>query len=84
MDLNLDINKMIKLKDVTFLNVDDYVRERLRNGAKKIFWDKNGANLLKLFLINSGFQISSSFPKGDIFMGIKHYKKKYKSFIGKK
>lgn len=59
---------------VTIVNVDDYIRERKKGGAKKIIWGSNSG-------LQAFFNLVSSFVKvnrvkqlhGIRFMGIKHY-----------
>ena len=62
----------MKQEDVNSLNVDDYIRERKRAGAKYIIWEKKAEKSLKEFLERTGFSLKKT-PDGDLFWGVKHY-----------
>lgn len=64
----------MKDKDITAENVEDFIRERKRNGAKYIRWGKNGGLLIKRFIRAS--LSAYDLPKnlnGLRFMGLTHY-----------
>ena len=69
----------MKDKDITMFNVDDYIRERKRAGAKYIKWGTNGIKQFRRFARiiyhDISFRLPHSFPSGHVFMGIRHYKK---------
>ena len=54
----------MKQKDVTILNIDDYMREQKVKGIRTIRWSKRCWAILRLF------------TKGSVYMGIKHYQRK--------
>ena len=65
-------------KDITAINVDDYIRERKKAGAKYIKWGINGVKHFRFFARiiyhDSLLRFPHSFPNGHQFMGIKHYR----------
>lgn len=73
---------MIKQKDITAINVDDYIREQKKSGKKFIIWDKKKVLIFRKFaratfhdpLFN--WRMPHSFPDKALFMGIKHFCKK--------
>lgn len=68
----------MKDKDITSINVDDYIREVIRKGINYVRWGKNGAehfkNFAKAVLEFEGYKLPKSFFSGFYFMGVKHYR----------
>ncbi len=69
-------------KNITEMTVDDYIREQKNKGKKFIRWGKSVKifrNFAKAVFAPDeygiGWKLPRSFPNGDMFMGIKHYKK---------
>lgn len=63
----------MKQKDITMLNIDDYIREKARSGARKIIWGRN--NGLKCFyrFVNALNKTTFKQLHGIVFMGLRHY-----------
>ena len=66
-------------KDITAINVDDFIREKKLKNAKYIRWGKNGQKYFKNFVKSlydfEHYRYPKTFFNGFTFMGIKHYKR---------
>ena len=66
----------MKQSEITSLNVDDFVRERKRNGSKYIRWNKKAFSYFRRFYI-AVCEMNYIKPQRNLngltFMGIKHY-----------
>ena len=67
----------MKDKEINAINVDDYMRDRKRAGAKSVRWGKNGAVYFKGFVKAlydaECYKYPRTFFSGFLFMGLKHY-----------
>ena len=78
----------MKQQDINETNVDDYIRQEKRNGAKEIHWNKGKLKFLRNFFganapcIHGWFCFCSegidewmkkNFKSGITYMGVKHY-----------
>lgn len=61
-----------KQRNLSMVNIDDYIRQRKLFGAKSIIWGKHGLKIFYKFL-----KMSYKIPKNEIhglrFLGLKHY-----------
>lgn len=68
----------MKQENITMINVDNYIRECKKQGKQVIYWDKKPVKYLRKFARiiynDSGYHLPHSFPNGEMFAGIKHYK----------
>ena len=65
---------------ITNINVDDVIRQRKKEGVDRIVWEGDDLKVFRAFVravFNfNGFRLPHSFPNGEMFMGVKHYKSK--------
>ena len=59
----------MKDKDITVMNVDDFIREKRRAKAKFIRWGKNGAKCLLKFVKADNVD----YERGFLYLGIRHF-----------
>lgn len=55
-------------KDVTILNIDDFIRQEKREGRRVIHWPKKQAHILQQF--EPDFDVTN---QGVLYMGVRHY-----------
>lgn len=65
-------------KDLSMSNIDDYIRQRVKSGAKSIIWGKNGLNVFNRYLASLVGEIHPIKIHGIQCFGIKHYIRNYK------
>lgn len=72
--------KILRQKDLSMLNIDDYIRQRVKSGAKSIMWGNHGLKIISKYLGcltgTASFRISEI--HGLRFLGVKHYIRGYK------
>ena len=76
----------MKREEITVYNIDEYIREKKKNGfkinkpVKRMFWNKKQAKIFYEFAKDVLFDLSCAippkFPDKCNFMGIKHFIKK--------
>jgi DNA-directed RNA polymerase subunit M/transcription elongation factor TFIIS len=62
---------------INILNIDDFIREKRKNGFKKLYWTEQALDILRNFVIANGYGDINFFGKnGGMYMGVRHYLEK--------
>lgn len=63
----------MKQKDLTMLDIDNYIIERARSGAKQIIWGRNKGLKSFYMFANTFYKTTYKQLHGLTCMGLKHY-----------
>ena len=69
---------MLKQKDITILNIDDYIIARKKSGTKSIIWGKHGLTIFNAYLATLVGELHPNKIHGALVFGMRHYIRNYK------